>query len=310
MGCRRLQGAAPEADVIGFIMTVEATPVAKAVSPDWIDESVLRDPLERPIFIASVVINFALMAVAIALIFYQPSWTRTHPIVGKEIAFLRVLAITALAGIPLLVLNRNRRESSVRGDSVRVSEQQFPEVYAVLRNHCRLLRMTKLPELFITGSSIAPFSRTFSSWREDYIVLHQNIFDIDDEKTMDVISFIIGHELGAIRLNQTAVWNEMLLTYLSSIKWLRAPLERVRTFSRDRYGAALTPTGFRGLLIAAIGRRLMDRVNIDAYIQEMRTYGGFWSGVNVFFEPRPQVFIRMNRLRKAGYRYQPWQPSD
>jgi hypothetical protein len=291
-------------------MAVDAASDTKTESTDWIDESALRDPLERPIFIASVVTNFALMAVAIALIFFQPSWMRTHPVLGKEIAFLRVLAITALAGIPLVVLNRNRRESSVRGDSVRVTEQQFPEVYAVLRNHCRRLRMTKLPELFITGSSISPFSRTFSSWREDYIVLHQNIFDIDDAKTMDVVSFIIGHELGAIRLNQTAVWNEMLLTYLSSIKWLRAPLERVRTFSRDRYGAALTPTGFRGLLISAIGRRLMDRVNVDAYIQEMRSYGGFWSGVNIFFEARPQVFIRMNRLRKAGYRYRPWQPSD
>lgn len=297
-----------ENDVNTITMTVGTPPVTKSVSPDPLDESALRDPLERPIFIASVVINFTLMAMAIALIFYQPSWARTHPVVGKEIAFLRVLAITALAGIPLVVLNRNRRESSVRGDSVRVTEQQFPEVYAVLRSHCQRLGMTKLPELFITGSSITPFSRTFSSWRENYIVLHQNIFDIDDAKTMDVISFIIGHELGAIRLNQTAVWNEMLLTYLSSIKWLRAPLERVRTFSRDRYGAALTPTGFRGLLISAIGRRLMDRVNIDAYIQEMRTYGGFWSGVNIFFEPRPQVFIRMHRLRHAGYHYQPWQP--
>lgn len=270
-----------------------------------IDEASLRDPLERPIFIASVLANFALMAMALALIFYQPAWTKTHPILGKEIAFLRVLAITALAGIPLLVLNRNRRESSVRGDSVRVSDQQFPEVYAVLRSHCRRLNMTKIPELFITGGSIAPFSRTFSSWREDYIVLHQNIFDIDDEKTMDVVSFIIGHELGAIGLKQTAVWNEMLLTYISSIKWLRNPLERVRTFSRDRYGAALTPTGFRGLLISAIGRRLMDRVNIEAYIEEMRTYGAFWSGVNIFFEAKPQVFVRMRRLRKAGYRYQP-----
>lgn len=290
-------------------MPVDAKPVDRIVSPDRIDEFALIDPLERPIFIASVIINFTLMAMAIALIFYEPSWTKTHPVLGKEIAFLRVLAITALAGIPLLVLNRNRRESSVRGDSVRVSEQQFPEVYAVLRSHCQRLGMTTIPELFITGGSIAPFSRTFSSWREDYIVLHQNIFDIDDQKTMDVISFVIGHELGAIRLGQTRVWNEMLLTYLSSIKWLRHPLERVRTFSRDRYGAALTPAGFRGLLICAVGRRLMDRVNIEAYIEEMRTYGSFWSGVNVFFAEKPQVFVRMRRLRKAGYRYQPRQMS-
>jgi hypothetical protein len=162
---------------------------------------------------------------------------------------LRALAITALVGIPLLVLNPNRRESSIRGNSVHLSNKQFPEIYAILQSHCQRLGMTEVPELFLTGSSIQPFTQTFSSWRERYIVIHQIIFDIDDRKTMDVISFLLGHDLGAVRLTHTSVWNEMLLTYISALKWFRNPLERVRTYSRDRYGAALTPTGYRGLLI-------------------------------------------------------------
>ena len=272
---------------------------------DVIDESKLRDPFERPIFIGSVVTNFVLMGLAITLLFHEPQWIATHAFLHKQLVFFRVLAVTALVGIPLLVLNRNRREAMIRGNSVRLSDKQFPEIYAILRDHCRRLGMTKLPELFVTGSTIQPFSSTFSSWRENYIVLHQVIFDIDDRKTMDVVSFIIGHELGAIRLNQTAVWNEMLLTYISSIKWFRNPLERVRTYSRDRYGAALSPTGFRGLLINAIGRRLMDHVNIEEYLAQERTYGGFWSFLNVFFDSKPQVFTRLHKLHDAGYRYLP-----
>jgi hypothetical protein len=270
-----------------------------------IDESVLRDPLERPVFIVSVIGNFVLMAIAIALIFYQPAWVKAHPVIGKDISFLRVLAISALIGIPLLVLNRNRREASIRGNSVRLSKHQFPEVYAVFRGHCERLGMTEIPELFITTSTIEPFSQAFSSWRENYIVLHQVLFDIDDRKTMDVVSFVLAHELGAVRLNQTAVWNEMLLTYVSAIKWFRNPLERVRTYSRDRYGAALSPTGFRGLLINAVGRRLMEHVDIDDYLSQQRRYGGFWSAANMFFEAKPQVFTRLARLREAGYRYVP-----
>ncbi|MGA9943763.1 MAG: M48 family metallopeptidase [Candidatus Cybelea sp.] len=276
---------------------------------DSIDEAALRDPWERPIFLASVVGNFLLMGIAIALIFFQPGWLKGHAFLNKEITLLRVLAITALIGIPLLVLNRNRREASIRGNSVRLSEQQFPWVYAVLKNHCRRLGMKETPELFLTSGSIQPYSQTFSSWRETYIVLHQIIFDINDEKTLDVISFLIGHELGAVRLNHTAVWNEMLLTYISSIKWLRNPLERVRTYSRDRYGAALTPTGFRGMLINAVGRRLMDHVNIEAYLAEERNYGGFWSFSNVLFDPKPQVLTRLRKLHDAGYRYKPYVPE-
>jgi Zn-dependent protease with chaperone function len=276
-----------------------------AATSGGVDESVLRDPLERPVFLATVAFNFVLMAVAIALVFYQPGWMKSHPVLGKDIGFLRVLAITALFGIPLLALNRNRREAAIRGNSLRLSEHQFPEIYAILENHCRRLGMAQTPELFLSSGTIAPYSRTFSSWRENYIVLHQILFDIDDRKTMDVISFVLGHELGAIRLNQTAVWNEMLLTYVSSIKWLRNPLERVRMFSRDRYGAALTPTGFRGLLINAVGRRLMNQVNVEDYLAQERRYGGFWSGVNIFFEDRPQVLTRIKRLHEAGYRYMP-----
>lgn len=272
---------------------------------DGVDESTLRDPLERPILIASVAGNFLLMALALALVFYQPGWLKGHAFLSREIGFLRILAITELIGIPLLVLNRNRREASVRGNSVRISDQQFPEVYAVLRDHCRRLGITEVPELFLTSGTIPPFSQTFSSWREKYIVLHQSIFDIDDLKTMDVVAFVLAHELGAIRLNHTAVWNEMLLTYISSIRWLRSPLERVRTYSRDRYGAALSPTGFRGLLINAVGRRLMDHVDITDYLAQERRYGGFWSSINVFFEARPQVFTRLRKLHDAGYRYKP-----
>ena len=122
---------------------------------------------------------------------------------------------------------------------------------------------------------------------------------------MDVISFTLAHELGAIRLNQTAVWNEMLLTYVSTLKWFRNPLERVRTLSRDRYGATLSPTGFRGLLINAVGRRLMDHVNIEEYLAQYRGYGGLWPYLNVFFEAKPQVFVRLRRLHDAGYTYKP-----
>jgi hypothetical protein len=278
------------------------------MTTELLDESVLRDPTERPIFYASVALNFVLMALAIALIFYQPAWLRTHPVIAKDIGFLRVLAVTALIGIPLLVLNRNRREAAIRGSSVRLSEHQFPEIYAILKAHCKRLGMEHPPELFLTGSTIQPFSSTFSSWRENYIVIHQAIMDIDDRKTLDVVSFVLAHELGAIRLQQTAVWNEMMLRYLSSIKWLRSPLDRARTYSRDRYGAALSPTGFRGLLVNAIGRRLMDHVDIEDYFGQMRNYGGLWSGLNILFENKPQVFVRLQRLRAAGYRYLPPEP--
>jgi Zn-dependent protease with chaperone function len=277
----------------------------KAPSVGAIDESTLRHPSERIYFYVLVAVNFLLLGLGIALLFHEPSWIKNHPILSKQVQVARFLAWTALIGIPFLALQRNRREASIRGNSIRVSKEQFPEVYAVLEDHCRRLGMTQVPELFLTGGSIAPFSQTFSSWRENYIVIHQIIFDIDMHKKTDVLAFILGHELGAIRLKQTTVINEMLLTYVSAVKWLRNPLSRARTYSRDRYGATLAPTGFRGLLINAAGRRLMEQVDIEEYLKQSRQYGGLWSNLNIFFDGKPAVYSRINQLRKAGFSYKP-----
>lgn len=276
-----------------------------ATMVETIDESSLRHPLEMPIFIASVLLNFLLMAVAIVLVFHTPTWVKTHPILGKEVNLLRFLAFTALVGIPLLVLRRNQREAAIRGNSVHLSEEQFPAIYKILVGHCRRLGMRDVPELFLTGSGIAPFSNAYSSWNEDYIILHATLLGANVQAALDIAEFTLAHELGAIRLQHNRVWNEMLLTYVSAIKWLRVPLNRVRTYSCDRYGATLAPTGFRGLLIHAAGIRLMDQVNIEEYLQQAVRYGGFWSHLNTFVEGKPEVMARIRQLRAAGFRYTP-----
>lgn len=271
------------------------------------NEQELRHPHERRLFITSVILNFALMAAAIALVVFNPplTWLKHHPLLDKELGIARLLAITALIGIPMLTVNRNRRESYIRGNSVRLSRTQFPEVYAILEAHCARLGMTQVPELFLTADTIKPYSQTYSSWHETYIILHQNLFGSDYRQTLDVVAFTIGHELGAIRLNHTAIWNEMLLTYVNSIRFLSNPLKRIRVFSRDRYGAFLAPSGFRGLLIFAAGRRLMDFVDLTDYLAQVRHYGGFWPFFNIFFAERPQVLLRIQELRDAGFTYKP-----
>jgi len=309
-----------------------------------VTEKDLRHPLERRLFIVSVILNFVLMAAAIALIVYNPPlpWLKDHPLLNKELGIARLLAITALIGIPMLTVNRNRREAYIRGNSVRLSRTQFPEIYAILEAHCNVLGMTQLPELFLTADTIKPYSQTYSAWREDYIIvlemtqlpelfltadtikpysqtysawhedyiiLHQNLFGSDYRQTLDVVAFTLGHELGALRLHHTALWNDMLLTYVHAIKFLANPLSRIRVFSRDRYGAFLAPTGFRGLLIYAAGRRMMDYVDIPDYLAQARRYGGFWSFFNAFFYPRPQALVRIQELRDAGFTYKPVDPN-
>jgi hypothetical protein len=264
-------------------------------------EAALKHPAEQPLFIGSVVVNFVLMGLAIAFVIHPPGWIKEFPFIGKEITLLRALAISALIGIPGAVLIRNRRRALVAGNSVLLSATQFPEIHAILEAHCKRLGVTKIPELYLTVGTIRPFSEAFSAWHRDFIVLHQIALDPDYRKSLDILSYAIAYELGAIRLNHTAWWNDILLTYISALKWPINPLKRVRVYSRDRYGAYLAPAGFRGLLIYAVGRRLMNSVNVEDYLHQAGRWRGLWADITMLTEPRPPVLQRLRELQRAGF---------
>ncbi|HEX8829171.1 MAG TPA: hypothetical protein VF778_13785 [Xanthobacteraceae bacterium] len=46
-------------------------------------EAALRHPAERPLYIGSVILNFVLMALAIAFVIHPPEWIKEFPFIGK-----------------------------------------------------------------------------------------------------------------------------------------------------------------------------------------------------------------------------------
>jgi Zn-dependent protease with chaperone function len=65
------------------------------------------------------------------------------------------------------------------------------------------------------------------------------------------LRFIIGHELGHIRFHHVALWYQIAVAYSQVIPVLGPTLSRLREYSCDRQGAALTPQGATGLVLLA-----------------------------------------------------------
>jgi len=266
-----------------------------------IDESKLRHPLEWRYFVVAVLLNLAIVAAAVFVIAAAPDFLKAHPVLRKQIDLLSGLAIAAVLGIPLLALRRHVRVAEMRGRSVRLSKTQFGGVYEILEAQCRMLGMAQLPHLYITDKAIPQYSWAYSTGGRDYIVLNQNIVELDIAKLRDVIAFAIGSELGRIRLGHTSGWQEVLVTYVVAIPLIGNPLRQVRTFSRDRYAATLAPDGFRGLMISAIGRRLLDGVNVQEFLEQARTYEGKWVSATRFDDRTPPVLRRIQELQQTGF---------
>ncbi|MES2933200.1 MAG: M48 family metallopeptidase, partial [Pseudomonadota bacterium] len=87
--------------------------------------------------------------------------------------------------------------SYVRGNGVRVTAQQFPDLHARFEACCHTVGMSKRPEFYlVTGNgALNAFATRFL--HRYYVVLYAEIVDalVDDP---DALNFYIGHELGHI----------------------------------------------------------------------------------------------------------------
>ena len=261
------------------------------------EESRLRWPTERSLFIASVLFNLILMVLAILLLTYGAVWLEKYPRLAERADELKMLAVAAVLAPPAITVIRNARRGLVRGRDVRLSRDQIPEIYQLLELQCGKLGMPQLPELYISHS--ADQSNAFSAWKQDFIVLSTDYLG-PLEESHDAIAFFLGRQIGAIRLGHAKWWDELLLWYVLKIPLARAPVQRARTLSLDRYGAFLSRAGLRPLMILATGRHMGRVVNSQNYMKQVDEFGGFWDRVGEIGRKTPALTKRVRALREAG----------
>ena len=268
------------------------------ISPE---EESLRHPAELMVFRFSVLLNFLLLAAAILLLIYGPEWTENYPMLYNNRNKIRALTIAVLTGPIFVTFLRYTRHSFVRGNSVELSKEQIPLIFNVLKRHVDKLGLLQMPGLYLSDRAISEPSGSFSTWSEDYIVLTTGYLDPKIENSHDTIAFLLGFELGRLRLGHTKFLDELLLSYVSKIPYLRNPIRHIRVYSRDRYGAFLAPEGLPGLVVQASGRRQLNLVNLDDYVQQTETYGGIVTFLAHLTKKDPPVSRRIQRLLNAGF---------
>lgn len=262
-----------------------------------VEESQLRYRWERPISVASVLVNLSIMIAAIAIVTYGSEWLAFHPFLAKRMEELRMAAIAAVLAPPAIAIMRNARRGSIRGNSIRLSSDQIPEIYRILEKQCERLGITETPELYL--SNTADESHAFSSWKRNFIVLSTDNLGAFEE-SHDVIAFFLGRQIGAIRLGHVTWWNELLLWYILKLPWISLPVRKARAYSEDCYGAFLSPHGLRALLLLAAGRHLTRTVNIQSYLQQVSEYGGLWDRAAAFGAETSPIARRVKALHEAG----------
>jgi Zn-dependent protease with chaperone function len=223
------------------------------------------------------------------------------PLSGPAVEAIRVAFLALLLLVPGLVFYRQLTRAGTRGSAVRLSRRQFPDIYAVKEDFARRLSLRREPEIYLMSGNGTLNAFAASTFGYDFVVIHSELFSNTYEKNKDALAFIVGHELGHLRLGHTRLWYQLSTAYVDRIPLLRGFLSRAREFSCDRHGAFLAPRGEEGLVLLAAGRYVYKEVDVDELLEQASEFRGFWPVVAQLPQSHPFSVRRLKVLYDAGF---------
>jgi Zn-dependent protease with chaperone function len=220
------------------------------------DYSRLRDPHEVPLFVFSALVNLLIIALIVvgALLVGFLNTLAGDPLSGPMVEAIRVAFVALLLLVPGLVVYRQLTRAGTRGSAVRLSRRQFPDIYSVKEDFARRLELRREPEIYLMSGNGTLNAFAASTFGYDFVVIHSELFSNTYENNKEALAFIVGHELGHLRLGHTRLWYQLSVAYVDRVPLLGDFLARAREFSCDRHGAYLAPRGQEGLVLLAAGR--------------------------------------------------------
>ncbi|KIL51828.1 M48 family metallopeptidase [Jeotgalibacillus soli] len=206
------------------------------------------------------------------------------------IALISIIGIgIALALLVVLLYVNALMLGSIRGNGVRINEQQFPDVYERVIELSNKMGLKNVPEVFVVHSEGALNAFATRFFGRNMVVIYSEVFELARQEGKDELDFIIAHELSHIKRRH--VWKNILIMPAQFIPFLSQAYSRACEYTCDREAAYIIqngPAAKRALTILGIGKVLYREVNEDAYLQQIQTEsnGAVWLSEVLSTHPR------------------------
>ena len=215
----------------------------------------MRHPAEVPFYVFMVILNgiivLAIVRAAMVLPLLPERLRHSHWAVAVRAAMLGLLLLA-----PGL---RELCRKSVRGRAFELTPRQYPQLYDAVEDFAARLRLRRRPEIFVADGNGTLNAFAGRASRYDYVVLSNDLFVRLYNHDQECLRFVLGHELGHIRLHHVSFWYRLSIAYAQRLPLLGLTLSRLREYSCDRHGAHLSTHGATGLVLLAPGRHTGNR---------------------------------------------------
>jgi Zn-dependent protease with chaperone function len=205
---------------------------------------------------------------------------------GLIIPIMLVVGMIAMFSTSLLI-------SWLKGNAVRVTPEQLPELHHLFVQCCQRLGVEKMPELYLAQADGMLNAMAARFMRRDYVVLLNSVVDALEDRPQ-AVKFYMGHELGHIRRKHLTrhwwLWPGLLYPLLSPA------YSRACEYTCDRHGFACCDSlddAKRALAVLVAGPVQSKKLNLAQFQKQTLATGGFWMAVNELTANYPWLCKRM-----------------
>lgn len=239
------------------------------------------------------VISIVISALAWAIILYATK--------GLVLAYVLLFGLFYLFAQSALIAH-------IKGTGVRVSDDQYPDIYQRFQKCCVHLELDPEPDCYVLRTNtFNAFATRFLG--RNFVVLFADVLDALKDNPAS-LNFYIGHELGHLQRKHLA-WKPLLLPS-SFLPLLGAAYHRACEYTCDRHGLACSesPTAAQqGLLAIATANTRVASTSATAFARQVEESTGFWMSFHELIGDYPWLAKRVSAVNALASSQPPRQPG-
>lgn len=186
----------------------------------------------------------------------------------------------------------------LRGNGIRITEYQFPEVYSIARDLSQRMGLESIPAMYIINSDgiFNAFATKFLG--RNFVVIFSDVLELAYEQGESALSFVISHELAHIKRKHLSM--RWLLYPALAVPLLGQAYSRACEYTCDLHGAFYVSDGaISGLLALAAGKKLYKKVNLAELVKQSYNESDFWVWLAELFSTHPNLTKRIRLVQNC-----------
>jgi len=188
--------------------------------------------------------------------------------------------------------------SHIRLNGIRLSDEQFPEVFSKIKEISSSMGMTAVPDIYViqSGGVLNAFATRF--FKKNMIIVYSEIFDLINTADSDVVNFIIAHEIAHIKRNHIS--KQLFILPSRWIPFLSEAYSRACEYTCDRIAAHYInnpEAAMDSLTMLAVGTSLFKKVNRRDYLYQSSRERGLFPMLIEKLSTHPTIPKRINEIQ-------------